>query len=373
MESFEIMEPGMLTTIQDLGRFGYQRFGVPVSGAMDSFAHRVSNILVGNRLGDASLEMTALGPQIRFLRDAQIALTGADLAPSIDGQPVAMWRRVPICSGNLLQFKQPRDGCRSYMALNGGIDVPRVMGSRSTYLPGKIGGLEGRPLGVGDVLKSDSDKVQIGPICETVGVLNDPPNYGNTFEARILLGPQNDAFTAGAVETLLNSEYLVSMDVDRVGCRLDGPKIPHRTGPDIVSEGNPLGAIQVPGDGQPIVLLADRGTTGGYAKIATVISVDIALFAQVMPGDVIRFTKVSLDDACKALADEEDLLSRLAGSDKFRRGVICVDGARFDVVDDNNKAVTTYPHVLESGILSRTRATVRLDDNTYEFDIETTF
>ena len=244
-ETLRIIEPGLLTTVQDLGRYGYQRFGVPVSGAMDDFALRAANLMVGNQEGAAALELTVLGPTIIFESDTCIAITGGDLSPALDGEPVPLWQTVNVPAGGRLSFGGARDGLRSWLAVAGGIDVPVVMRSRSTYVRGGIGGLNGRALAAGDSLStlspSDSpDMIRRLPVDFLA------PSYGSSHHLRVVLGPQREAFTEDAISTLLGSTYSVSMDQDRMGCRLEGPALEHRSGPDIVSDGSPLGAVAGP-------------------------------------------------------------------------------------------------------------------------------
>ena len=298
--TLEIQTPGMHTTVQDLGRTGFQRFGVPVAGAADPTALRVANILVGNREGAAALEVTAIGPKATFLSDTVIAITGADLGALIDGQPVPRWRSVPVASGSTLEFTGPSDGMRAYLALTGGIAVPVVMGSRSTYVLGGIGGLEGRPLVSGDVLKSLLIANASGFRAEEMPEDIEPPVYGNEHELRVVLGPQKDAFTDVGVSTFLSSQYTVTADSDRMGCRLEGPVIePPSEG--LLSEGICLGAVQVPPDGQPIVLMNDRQTIGGYPKMGSVLSVDLWKLGQCRTGSQLRFETLAQETAVEVL------------------------------------------------------------------------
>jgi biotin-dependent carboxylase-like uncharacterized protein len=312
VHAIEVLDGGFLTTVQDLGRYGYQRYGVPVSGAMDLFALRAANLLVGNPQSAAGLEMTLTGPRLRFLADTVVAVTGADFQPQLDERPVACWRPFVAPEGAVLAFGPPSDGLRAYLAIAGGIDVPVVLGSRSTFANGKIGGFEGRPLRNGDRLRSSD------PAPERVEgrllPLEHVPTYGHDHRVRVILGPQDDAFTAEGVSTFLSAAYVVTPKSDRIGCRLTGPAVPHGRSPDIISDGIPFGAVQVAGDGLPIVLLADRGTTGGYTKLATVISVDLSWLAQALPGDRVSFRAVSLDEAQGALRAQETLLEHASQS-----------------------------------------------------------
>lgn len=308
MNTIEVIDGGMLTTVQDLGRFGYQRYGVPTSGALDAFALRAANRLVGNGDDDAGLEITLLGPRLRLLAPATIALTGADLGARLGDRPVPLWQSVVVAAGAELWFGGPRDGVRAYLAVAGSFDVAEVLGSRSTYTRSKLGGIEGRPLRAGDVLAVRGERpVLLG------GTLHLPPASrpvcGHRHVLRAIPGPQDDRFTAAGMQTFLSSEYTVAPQSDRMGYRLAGPVIEHDRGPDIVSDGNPFGAVQVAGDGMPMVLLADRGTAGGYTKIATVIGPDIPRLAQAAPGDTVTFQKVDLDAAYRAVRDQEALLA----------------------------------------------------------------
>ena len=310
MGVIEVVEPGVLTTVQDLGRHGYLRLGVPASGAMDLFALRAANILAGNPEGEACLEITVLGPRLQFLSDALIVLTGADLAPELDDDPVPMWEAVAAYRGSILSFQGPREGSRSYLAVAGGFDVPVVMGSKSTYVKAGLGGFKGRSLRAGDTLLTPLPT----PPLHLAGRRTPReliPHYGHQHALRVITGPQDDAFTDTGIEAFLSSSYTITAQSDRMGYRLEGPKIAHKVGPDIISDGIPFGGIQVAGDGQPIVLMADRGTSGGYTKIATVISADLSDLAQGMPGDRVSFKSVSIEQAHEALRQQEATLSRL--------------------------------------------------------------
>lgn len=310
MNLIDVLDGGMLTTVQDLGRYGFQRYGVPVSGALDALALRAANLLVGNDEGDAGLEMTLIGPRLRFLAPGTVALTGADLGARLDGAPVAMWESVQVREGAVLSFAGPRAGMRAYLAVAGGLDVPVVLGSRSTYVRSRLGGVEGRGLKAGDRLAIPGDRPIIDAAVRQVPA-DRVPAAGGAATLRIIPGPQSDRFTNAGLQTFLTSDYRVTPQSDRMGYRLEGPKIEHLAGPDIVSDGTPPGAVQVAGDGMPIVLLADRGTAGGYTKIATVISVDTRLLAQSAPGDIVRFTPVTMKAAHEALRQEESFLQAL--------------------------------------------------------------
>lgn len=314
----EVLDGGLLTTVQDLGRRGYEGYGVPVAGAMDSFALQAANALVGNPLGDAGLEMTVLGPHLRAGERCLIGLAGADLGARLNGEPIVPWRAYWLPTGATLEFSGPVVGCRAYLAVAGGLDVPPVLGSRSTYLRGGFGGVEGRALRAGDLLSLRAPGAGRPPTRERLARFR-PPVYTNEPVVRVVLGPQADRFTPGGIETFLSSVYEVSGASDRMGCRLRGPRIEHTRGADLVSDGIALGTVQVPGDGQPIVLLADRQTTGGYTKIATVVGADIQYLAQCLPGaGRVRFRAVDLAEAVRLRREQAALLATLAGPRGYR-------------------------------------------------------
>lgn len=311
IETLEALSPGILTTVQDIGRFGFGRYGVASSGAVDRFSLRVGNILVGNHENEACLEVILFGLKLRIIKDTVIAITGADLNPYINGdKPLKMWRAQLLEKGDIISFRGLKNGCRSYLAIQGGISVPVVMESKSTNLPSSFGGLEGRPLKKGDIIYSDdlggnkTYKERSFPV-EWV------PQYGKEWTLRIIFGPQDEQFSEKIKGVFIKSVYNVSPKADRTGIRLTGPVIERvpGIGESIISEGVISGAIQIPGDGQPIIILGET-VTGGYRKIATVISADLPLLGQLKPGDEVRFKKVSLDEAYKALQDIEDKIKR---------------------------------------------------------------
>ena len=308
-----VLDGGMFTTVQDLGRVGCQRFGVPTSGAMDRSACLAANALAGNPPDAAVLELTLVGPRLEFTAPATIALTGADLGAHVDDERLGGWQSATVLPGQTLWFEGPEEGARAYLAVLGGIDVPPVLGSRSTYARSRLGGLEGRPLAAGDRLAIPGDAARMVAGTRRIAP-SDRPAYGHAALIRIIRGPQDDRFTKAGVETFLSSAYTVTAGADRMGYRLEGPGIAHARGADIVSDGSPPGAVQVAGDGQPIVLMADRGTAGGYAKIATVITVDTWRLAQAAPGDTVRFEEVTLAQAHAALRAHQDWLERVAAS-----------------------------------------------------------
>lgn len=310
----EVMKPGMLTSVQDLGRSGFQQFGIPVGGAMDRFALRVGNLLVGNPQGEAGLEITVIGPQLRALRDMVVAITGADLTPEVDGETVLMWKSFQLKEGSVLSFGKRKQGCRAYLAVAGGIEVPQVMGSKSTLLKGKIGGFQGRALLKNDIIpvghgvrSAQKDNAGAGPCLPREMV----PQYGEEALLRVVLGPQEEYFTPEAVEAFLTKTYTVTPRSDRMGCCLEGPLLAHKRGADIVSDAVPFGGVQVPAAGQPIILMADRQTTGGYTKLGTIISADLPRVAQLFPGDLVRFRAVSVEEAGLVARREEEIINEL--------------------------------------------------------------
>jgi biotin-dependent carboxylase-like uncharacterized protein len=308
--SFEVLRAGFLTTVQDRGRSGYQKFGVPVGGAVDDIALRVANCLVGNPQDAAALELTAMGPRLRFLADAVVALTGAEVDADLEAAPVPWYRSFRTRAGQVLDVRACTRGLRAYLAIAGGIDVPVRLGSRSTCRVAGFGGFRGRALAVGDVVQVMPPPRPLSNLAprEVPGAWR--PRHGPPATLRVVMGPQDDAFTPGGCRTFLESTYRVSPNADRMGYRLDGPAIAHVDSADMLSDWVPLGGVQVPGDGKPIILLTDRQTTGGYPKIATVIKPDISLVAQLRPGDALAFQAVSVAEAQAAARKvEADLLA----------------------------------------------------------------
>ena len=337
--TLKIIQPGMLSTIQDRGRYGYQRSGMPTAGAMDTFALRAANALLGNDDNAACIEITVLGPRIELLADTHVAVTGANVSPRLDGEPIPMWQAVPVSKGSRLEFRSPKDGMRAYLAVGGGIDVPQVMGSRATYMKAAIGGIEGRPLRAGDILNALASEATGSP--NTLALSKEEvPTYGSSHVLRVVLGPQKQAFTQRGIDTFINSTYAVSINSDRMGYRLEGEPIEHTDGPDVISDGTPLGAIQVPGDGQPIILLADRGTTGGYTKIATVISSDLSKVAQAMPGHTVAFRSVSVEEAQAAYRAQEHLLRSIRNAAvPTPRIAVVLDDAVSDILTPDGEPI----------------------------------
>jgi biotin-dependent carboxylase-like uncharacterized protein len=311
MSILHVVDPGLLTTVQDpRGRPGYGRYGVPSGGALDPFAAEAANQLVGNAWDAAVLEITLLGPTLRVDGGViVIGLAGADLGACIDGKAIQPGWSWLLRAGALLEFadRAPETGARAYLAVAGGIQVPSVLGSPSTELRAGFGGLSGRALRAGD-------RLEVGDVSDLIarcgrhlsGTPIDPAE-----PVRLLPGPHVERFEPGALGTLCSTEWRIADGADRMGYRLLGPPFRHRAAADVASLGLPVGAIQVPGDGQPIVLLADHQPTGGYTVLACVIRADLGILAQRRPGDSLRFELTTPDTARAALLDRRGALSNV--------------------------------------------------------------
>lgn len=310
MLKMTILNPGPLSTIQDEGRYGAMASGFSPSGAMDSRAMKLANLLVGNGLTDGCIEMTMAGLTARFECDCVIAVTGADMMPKwiqSKGQGTCsetfpMYCAVAVKKGDVLTMGAAKKGMRCYLAVAGGFDLPQVMGSMSTNLKCTLGGFQGRRLQAGDelLLRRDSHITHFGP--RSMKPENEYPEH---ITVRVVPGPQEDYFTEQGMATFLREEYAVSNQSDRMGVRLEGSKIESKDGVDIISDGIVTGSVQIPASGTPIIMMADRQTTGGYAKIATVISVDVRKIAQARPGTYIRFQAVNVKEAVRLKRREE--------------------------------------------------------------------
>lgn len=308
---FEVIKPGLFTSFQDMGREGFLQYGMVTSGAMDPLSLQIGNILVGNGRREAGLEINLMGPSLQVLNDAVIAVCGGDLSPAIDGTPLPMWKSVAVKKGQHISFGIRKSGARSYITVAGGFDIPEVMGSKSTYAKARIGGLEGREVRKGDILLKAGEK-HSHPLRAGMGL---SPSAAVNFEKKtfaIITGPDRNRFSDEAIKGFLEDTYQISPQSDRMGFRLSGNrKIPHEQKADILSSGIVQGTIQVPASGEPIVLMADRQTTGGYARIGTVISADLPYLAQKVPGETICFEEISLHDAHLRLRRKEAFLKRL--------------------------------------------------------------
>jgi biotin-dependent carboxylase-like uncharacterized protein len=301
MSSIKIISSGFFTTVQDRGRYGYRGFGMPVSGAMDFFSHMAGNLLVGNDPREASLEITMKGPEIKFSRRTMISITGAEMNPVINGKPVEMWTSIIAGRGDKLSFGSLTSGARSYLSFAGGIDVPEIMGSRSTYIRGGIGGHMGRKL-------EENDNIRLFPAITMFRKkhrlpLSLIPEWRAEMALHIIKGVDFDEFSTESSDILLNSIFEVTNYSDRMGIRLSGPHLTHRNKADVISYPLVPGTIQVPGDGNPVIMLADSQTIGGYTQIANIITADIWKAGQLKPGDKVQFGMVEPDEAINYLSD----------------------------------------------------------------------
>lgn len=292
MSGLRVDRPGLSTTVQDLGRPGQQRFGVPVSGALDPLALRLANALVGNPQGTAALEILALGPTLTVEADSlRVALVGSDVGLRIDGADIPAGRSVTMLRGAKISIGGFTDAASCILAVEGGFDLAPVMGSLSTYARGGFGGFEGRALHVGDLLPLTLANATMAPERKAP-----PIDYGSG-PIRVVLGPQESWFEQASIDRFFAEPYVITAEADRMGMRLDGAKLDHAKGFNIVSDGIAPGHIQVPGTGQPIVLLADRQTVGGYPKIGAVIGADLPRLGRMRPGETIRFARIDVADA----------------------------------------------------------------------------
>ncbi|MBL3688235.1 biotin-dependent carboxyltransferase [Leucobacter zeae] len=318
--SLEIVNPGLATTVQDRGRFGYYRFGIPQGGAMDEYAAALGNRLVGNTPDEAVLECTYLGPQLRTSEDVVVAVTGAPVDVLVNGAPAPQNARIALAAGDTLSFGVIKGGTKFFVSVAGGIDVPEVLGSRSTYPIGKMGGFEGRAVQAGDELPVGAPLPETLPRLEAVPeeLL---PSYDREVSVRVMLGLYDHKLTDQGLENLIGAEWTLTPVADRMGLRFDGPgaewkreEQPFGAGQDpsnITDAGYAVGSIQIPGGTQPIVLHRDAVSGGGYAQAATVISADMDLFARMAPGTRVRFVPVTMEEALAARAERRERLARV--------------------------------------------------------------
>ena len=298
-----VVRPGMLTTVQDLGRWGRQDRGVPVAGPMDAYSHRLANALLGNPDHAAALEITLIGPELEADDETLCVLTGAHFDATVNGQPTDATRPFVVAAGQRLRLGARHAGARATLGARGGIAVPPIFGSRATSLSSRMGPFGGRPLQAGDILPvgrpAMAERVSIGRALSM-------PDGG--VRVRVIRGPHDAMFTSDALSTLFASRYTVSAQSNRMGYRLEGASLRHAAGADILSDATPLGSLQVPAAGQPILLMADRQTTGGYPRIGTVIMADLPVAGQLAPGDWIAFSECTRAEALVALREQEDAL-----------------------------------------------------------------
>lgn len=321
----KVLKPGLQTTVQDQGRLGMYEIGMPPSGAMDQYSYRVANALVGNDPSAAALEITYLGPELEFQQELTISLTGGEIPPKINGKRVPMWETLSVKKGDILSFDYVQSGARTYLAVNGGIDVPLVMNSRSTYTLIGIGGYEGRPLAEGDILKTGDLQICSVPLGTSISEKL-VPKYKKNHEIRVVVGLCSYRLTEESKRMFLESEWVVTPEANRIGYRHKGERLkfvereqPFGAGsnPSNVTDlGYPIGSIQVPDGVEPIVLLHDAVTGGGYATVATVISTDLNKMAQIKTNERVHFHEVSLEEALQIRSEYNLLLEKVASSIK---------------------------------------------------------
>jgi biotin-dependent carboxylase-like uncharacterized protein len=317
--TFEIIKPGIFSTVQDLGRKGFLASGIPPSGAMDRFALKMGNLLVRNAPGEAGIEMTAMGLTMRMIEDRIISFTGGVFHIRKNGMAVSPWQTLEAKKDDVISVGKAEKGWRGYLCVAGGIDVPAVLGSKSTYAMGALGGFRGRPLKSGDMIQAgpsqESAESLIGRKVKKEAI----PDPEDAKILRVVMGPQDDYVAEESIETFLTRLYRVSNKANRVGYRFEGPKFRFReikkakdAGSDpsnIVDDGNAIGAIQIPGGVEPICLAVDGVSMGGYVKIACLIAADMDRMAQLRIGDPMRFQKVTVDEARHILRQKEDQIS----------------------------------------------------------------
>ena len=318
--AFDVLEPGLSTTAQDQGRIGYYKFGLPQGGSMDQYSATLANRLVGNTVSDAVLECTYIGPKLVSTTNAVIAVTGAPVDVFVNGQLVPEYERIELLAGDELKFGVIKGGTKYFIAVHGGIDVPEVLGSRSTYPIGAIGGVDGRALVAGDVVPVGVGSDNGLPVVTSIAV-DDRPVFSKEVKVRVMLGLYDHTLSAKGLDSLLNSEWVLTPVADRMGLRYSGPGVewkdreqPFGAGQDpsnIVDAGYAVGSIQIPGGTQPIILHRDAVSGGGYAMVATVISADMDLVARCAPGTKTRFVAVNMEEALAARQENNARAARI--------------------------------------------------------------
>ncbi|MFJ7450763.1 biotin-dependent carboxyltransferase family protein [Bacillus thuringiensis] len=312
----EVLHAGMFTTVQDLGRSHYQQYGVPVGGAMDQSAIRMINMLVGNEENEAALEMTIMGPKLLIKKTTLLAIGGADMEPLLNGERIPLWRPILAEEGSMLCFGKVKSGCRAYVTFAGGIHIDHTMGSKSTYIRAAIGGIEGRMLNKGDYFQIGAqpemanrfiqDLQKDGRI-KTKWAINNSvlSKYKKHPKLRVITDFEYDQFTEESRKAFFTKEYKVSNYADRMGYRIEGEVLNRIEEKEVLSNPVTFGTIQVPNGGQPIILMADRQTTGGYPRMGNIISVDLPLLAQLKPGDYVSFEEITLEEAEQLYIEQE--------------------------------------------------------------------
>lgn len=332
--SITVIHPGLLTTIQDLGRYGYQKYGIIVGGAMDTYSLRLANVLIGNKEEEAGLEITLMGPSLEIDKDTLIAITGGDLSPTIDGKSVPMRRPVYLHKKSILKFGPCKSGCRSYLAVAGGYDIPEVMESKSTYLRAGIGGFKGRGLQKGDVIQVKAPNKESLKIMGNLSKKDSSDSFSSSswylkrehnikqssnIKIRVIVDRQFKQFALESKKQFFTSSFKITPQSDRMGYRLSGATLKLEKPLEMISEAVSLGTIQVPADGNPIILLADRQTVGGYPKIAQVAAVDICKVVQSKPGDKISFEEISLQEAERLYIERAQYIENLRTAINLRK------------------------------------------------------
>lgn len=322
--SIKVLNQGLMTTIQDLGRYGSQKFGVIVGGAMDSYSLRLGNLLVGNIESEANLEITLYGTTLQFEEETLIAITGADFLPTINNIPAPLWSPIVVRKDSILKFHTAINGSRAYVAIAGGIDIPEVMGSKSTYLRASIGGFKGRALQKGDVLPLTHFNKLENETSKTSQKNNWSINYNELISfnkhqvIRVIKGTEFERFNKESQHKLWTEVFTISLQSDRMGYRLEGQSLSLSENFELLSEGVTFGTIQIPPSGQPIILMADRQTTGGYPKIGQVISADLPTLAQLQPTATIQFKEVTLEEAEHAFIQNERKINLIKNAIKYK-------------------------------------------------------
>lgn len=348
-KEIKVVNAGLLTTIQDKGRYGFQASGVQVSGVMDGIAAELANALVGNKAEAAVLECTFLGPELEFQAESLVAVTGGMPELLLDGQAVQPYMAIKVRQGQRLKVGAQKDGMRAYIAVAGGIDVPEAMGSRSTNLKLGIGGIDGRKLAAGDMLpvgKPAEAGLAMLQGRQALRQMPVPQQTAGIKRIRVVLGPQEDYFSQAAIEAFQTEIYRVSNDSDRMGYRLEGKAVEKTKTQDLITDGIVFGSVQIPPNGQPIIMLADHQTTGGYPKLATVATADLPVLAQSKPGDQLQFQAVSVDEAQQLLRQQrQELEAAIAAMEKApyklsaraKQYKLKINGESFDVAIDEIK------------------------------------
>jgi biotin-dependent carboxylase-like uncharacterized protein len=307
MAIVEVIEGGLQTTLQDRGRIDYQHIGMPVGGAMDLYSLQLANYLAGNMPFEVCLETIMLGPKLHFRDKCDIGITGASTEIELNGNPVPMYKTITVRAGDVLTIGRTLKGARTYIAFGGGVDVPLVLDSKSTYLRGNTGGFKGRAIKAGDIIEIGGGAKNISRAVPEDMI----PDFSNKLVARIIAGPEAVDISMDGLRAFLTEEFQLTGGCDRMGYRLSGQVINHKSDGNIISSGITFGTIQVPPGGSPIIMMADRQTMGGYTRIASVISADHSHLGQLKPGDKISFREVNLERAGALYREQENKIYNL--------------------------------------------------------------